>query len=137
ARLLRDALGIDARNDTAQALLGWALSAQGRGDEALQLCLQVLLRQPEDGLARTAVGVICLRKGITGEAIEHLSRAARSPGDARSALYANYWLGVAYREREMPTAASDVLRRAIELGRNLSEGWAELGRAEWLQGRHD
>lgn len=136
-RLLRDALRLDPDNAAADALLGWALMHQDRGDEALQRCLRVLVREPEHGLARTAVGAICLRKGITGEAIEHLSRAVRAGGDPRATLYANYWLGVAYLEREMLGDAIEVLERAVGQGPNLAEGWAELGRALWLRGRHD
>ncbi|HPF61729.1 MAG: tetratricopeptide repeat protein [Gemmatimonadetes bacterium] len=134
--LLRDALARDTHHTDAAALLGWALMHQGRDDEALQRCLQVLVREPEHGLARTAVGAICLRKGITGEAIEHLSRAARA-GDRRAALYANYWLGVAFLEREMPADAIEVLERAVRLGPNLAEGWAELGRAQWTLAQND
>src|SRR5690606_2361682 len=80
-----------------------------------------------------AVGAICLRKGITGEAIEHLSRAVRSGGDPRAMLYAHYWLGVAYLEREMLSDAIEVLRKAVTMGPNLAEGWTELGRAYWLK----
>lgn len=134
---LRDALGLDPGNTNAEALLGWALMHQDRGDEALQRCLQVLVREPDHGLARAAVGAICLRKGITGEAIEHLSRAARSGTDPRATLYANYWLGVAYLQREMVTDAIDVLRRAVTLGPNLAEAWTELGRALWLKSATD
>jgi tetratricopeptide (TPR) repeat protein len=135
--LLRDALALDPGNTSAESLLGWALMHQDRGDEALQRCLQVLVREPEHGLARAAVGAICLRKGITGEAIEHLSRAARSGSDPRAALYANYWLGVAYLQRDMVSDAIDVLRRAVTQGPNLAEAWAELGRALWLKGAAD
>jgi tetratricopeptide (TPR) repeat protein len=132
--MLRQALTLDGENSTAQALLGWALLHQDRSDEALQLCLQVLLREPEQGLARVAVGAICLRKGILGEAIEHLTRAASRPGDARASLYANYWLGVAYLERDMLGDAVEFLRRAVTLGPNLAEGWLELGRSLWFLG---
>jgi tetratricopeptide (TPR) repeat protein len=135
--MLREALVRDPHHPDAEALLGWALMHQDRGDEALQRCLQVLVREPEHGLARTAVGAICLRKGITGEAIEHLSRAARAGGDRRAALYANYWLGVAFLEREMPSDAVEVLERAVRLGPNLAEGWAELGRAQWTLAQND
>jgi tetratricopeptide (TPR) repeat protein len=133
--MFREALTLDAANSAAQALLGWALLHQDRTDEALQLCLQVLLREPENGLARVAVGAICLRKGILGEAVEHLTRAVSRPGDARAALYANYWLGVAYLERDMLADAVEFLRRAVTLGPNLAEGWLELGRALWFQGK--
>jgi tetratricopeptide (TPR) repeat protein len=129
----RDALRLDPGNAAAESLLGWALLHQERGDEALQRCLQVLVREPEHGLARAAIGAICLRKGITGEAIEHLSRAVRS-SDPRATLYASYWLGVAYLERDMLGDAIEVLERAVRQGPNLAEGWTELGRARWLRG---
>jgi tetratricopeptide (TPR) repeat protein len=135
--LLRDALALDPGESSAEALLGWSLMHQDRGDEALQLCLRVLVRNPEHGLARTAVGAICLRKGITGEAIEHLSRAVQRGGDARAVLYARYWLGIAYLEREMTADAIEVLEGAVKHGPNLAEGWAELGRAFWLRGEVD
>ncbi|MGH7582399.1 MAG: tetratricopeptide repeat protein [Gemmatimonadales bacterium] len=133
---LREALQLDATSTTAQALLGWALMYQNRHDEALELCLQVLLREPDHGLACVALGAICLRKGIVGEAIEHLTRATGSP-DARATLYANFWLGVAYLERDMHGDAAEFLRRATALGPNLAEGWTELGRALWLAGKRD
>jgi Flp pilus assembly protein TadD len=81
------------------------------------------------------VGATCLRKGIIGEAIEHLSRVAARPNDARAALYANFWLGVAYLQRDMHADAVEFLRRAVTLGPNLAEGWTELGRALWYHGR--
>lgn len=133
---LRQAVELDGTSTTAQALLGWALMYENRNDEALELCLQVLVREPEHGLARVAVGAICLRKGIVGEAIEHLSRAAEQSTDGRATLYANFWLGVAYLERDMQSDAAEFLRRAVTQGPNLAEGWTELGRALWLNGRH-
>lgn len=134
-RAFREAMARDGTSHTASALLGWALFHGQRYDEAMQYCLQVLVQEPDHGLARVALGAICLRKGITGEAIEHLTRASRSAGDPRAALYANYWLGVAYLEREMAEDALEFLRRAVALGPNLAEGWCELGRALWNIGR--
>lgn len=133
----RQAIALDATSTAAQALLGWALMYDGRNDEALEICLQVLLKEPDDGLARVAVGAVCLRKGIVGEAIEHLSRVAARTPDGRAALYAHFWLGVAYLEREMHSDAVEFLRRAVTLGPNLAEGWAELGRALWWRGQED
>ena len=132
--LLRDALALDPGHAAADALLGWSLMHQDRLDEALQRCLRVLVREPEHGLARTAVGAICLRKGITGEAIEHLSRVVQRGGDPRAQLYARYWLGIAHLERDMVADAVEVLEEAVRHGPNLAEGWAELGRALWLRG---
>ncbi len=136
-RLLEQALRLDPHAPNTEALLGWALMHQGRGDDALQHCLSVLLRDPGNGLARTAVGAICLQKGIAGEAIEHLTRVVRHGGDPRAGLYAQYWLGVAYLERDMPRDAIDALQRAVSSGPNLAEAWAELGRALWRSGLHE
>ena len=133
----REAMARDPGSTDAPALLGWALMHQQRSDEALQYCLHVLLREPDNGLARVALGVISLHKGITGEAMEHLSRVAGRPGDARAILYATYWLGVAYLEREMDADAAELLRRAVTLGPNLAEGWADFGRALWFRGEHE
>ena len=133
---LRQAVELDGTSTTAQALLGWALMYENRNDEALELCLQVLVKDPDHGLARVAVGAICLRKGIVGEAIEHLSRAAARSNDGRASLYANFWLGVAYLERDMQSDAVEFLRRAVTQGPNLAEGWTELGRALWFRGQH-
>ncbi len=135
-RAFREAIARDATSMTAEALLGWALFYGRRYDEAMQHCLQVLVKDPEHGLARVALGAVCLRKGITGEAIEHLTRASRTAGDPRAALYANYWLGVAYLDRDMADDALEFLRRAVTLGPNLAEGWCELGRALWATGHH-
>lgn len=133
--LLREALARDATSSDGQALLGWALMHQDRGDETLQLCLQVLLREPDHGLARVAVGAVCLRKGIIGEAIEHLTRVVRSGSDSRAVLYANYWLGMAYLARDMAGDAVEFLRKAVTLGPNLAEGWVALGQGLWWAGQ--
>ncbi len=133
---LRQAIQLDGTSANARALLGWALMYENRNDEALELCLHVLVKEPDHGLARVAVGAICLRKGIVGEAIEHLSLAAARATDGRATLYANFWLGVAYLERDMQTDAVEFLRRAVTQGPNLAEGWTELGRALWFRGQH-
>jgi tetratricopeptide (TPR) repeat protein len=119
------------------SLLAWALMYQQRHDEALEVCLRVLQREPDQGLARVALGAVCLRKGILGEAVEHLSRAVARGGDPRAQLYAHYWLGVTYLERDMRADAAESLQRAVALGPNLAEAWADLGRARWLDGRRD
>lgn len=134
-RHLEHALALDGTSAAAQAFLSWALMAQGQVDEALRLCQEVLVRVPDHQLSRVMVGAICLRKGVLGEAIEHLSRVAGEAGDHRAVLYANYWLGVAYLDRDMAVAAEEALRSAVTRGPNLAEGWLELGFALWYQDR--
>ncbi|MCA0375944.1 MAG: tetratricopeptide repeat protein [Gemmatimonadetes bacterium] len=132
---LRDALALAPGSNEAETLLGWALMLQARYDEALGLFQAVLQRDPSHALARTNVGYVCLRKGIYGEAIEHLSSAIRSGTDRKATLYAHLYLGMVYAERDMVDDASLFFHRALELGPNLLQAWYELGRALWRAGR--
>lgn len=130
-RHLEHALVLDGTSANAQVLLGWTLMAQGELDEAIRACHEAMIHAPDHALGKVVIGAICLRKGITGEAMEHLTRVAHGSSDLRAALYANYWLGVAYLDREMPADAEEVLRKAISRGPNLAEAWLELGFALW------
>src|SRR4029453_2500097 len=77
---------------------------------------------------------ICLKKQIFGEAIEHLSKAIRLDNDAKATLYAHYYLGLVYLEREMYGDAQAFFRTSLTLGPNLLEAYYELGRAHWFAG---
>lgn len=134
---LQRALELSPNNTEGQSLLGWAQMLQDKLDAALLNFQYVLSREPSNALARINVGYICLKKGIFGEAIEHLSKALRQDDDARSKLYANFYLGLVYTEREMYDDAQIFFERAIELGPNLVEAYFELGHAFWLAGRQD
>ena len=83
------------------------------------------------------VGYICLKKKIFGEAIEHLSRVIRIDNDQKATLYAHYYLGLVYLEREMMSDAQSFLGKAIALGPNLIEAYYDLGRAQWFAGRRE
>jgi tetratricopeptide (TPR) repeat protein len=131
--LLR-AIELAPTNAEGQSLLGWAQMLQDKLDAALLNFQQVLGRDPSNALARINVGYICLKKGIFGEAIEHLSKALRQDEDARAKLYANFYLGLVYTEREMYDDAQAFFERAIALGPNLVEAYYELGHAHWLAG---
>jgi tetratricopeptide (TPR) repeat protein len=125
-------------NDTqAESLLGWAQMLQAKYDDALQNFQRVLHREPANALARVNVGYICLKKGIIGEAVEHLSRTIRLDNDRKATLYAHYYLGLLYFEREMFDDAENFFRKAIVLGPNLVEAYFELGRALWFAGKLD
>ncbi|HYW30798.1 MAG TPA: tetratricopeptide repeat protein [Gemmatimonas sp.] len=134
---LRRALDLAPGDNEAETLLGWAQMAQEHYDAALLTFHNVLMREPQHPLARTNVGFICLRKGIYGEAIEHLSRAIRLDTDRKATLYAHLYLGMVYRERDMFDDAEPFFKRALELGPNLLQAWYELGRARWFAGRRD
>ena len=131
---LRRALELSPEASEAQSLLGWALMLQGDHDDALATFSQVLMREPANALARVNLGYLCLRKGIFGEAIEHLSRAIRLDNDRKATLYAHYYLGLVYLEREMYEDAVGFFRKALQLGPNLVEAHAQMGRALWFAG---
>jgi tetratricopeptide (TPR) repeat protein len=108
---------------------------QEKYDEAMLTFQKVLTRQPANSLARINLGYICLKKRIFGEAIEHLSRAIRLDNDRKATLYAHFYLGLVYSEREMYEDAEAFYRKALALGPNLVEAYYELGRALWFGGR--
>ena len=98
-------------------------------DDALATFSKVLMKEPANALARINVGYICLKKRIFGEAIEHLSKAIRLDNDRKATLYAHYYLGLVYLEREMYEDAQTFFRKTLALGPNLIEAYFELGRA--------
>lgn len=134
---LRRALQLAPDDPEAESLLGWAQMLAAQYDDALFTYQKVLMRQPENPLARVNVGYICLKKGIFGEAIEHLSRAIRLDADRKATMYAHFYMGLVYLEREMYADARSFFRRTLELGPNLLEAYWEIGRAFYLEGDRD
>ena len=133
---LNTALTLSPGNPEAESLLGWALMLQDKFDDALLNFQKVLIHEPQNALARVNVGYICLKKGIFGEAIEHLSRAIRLGNDKKATLYAHFYLGLVYLEREMFEDAQTFFRKALALGPNMIEAYLELGRAYWYNEQH-
>ena len=131
---LARALELAPNDPQAMSMLGWAMMLQEKYDEALMHFQRVLMKEPLNSLARINVGYICLKKRIFGEAIEHLSKAIRLDNDRKATLYAHYYLGLLYLEREMYEDAQNFLRKSIRLGPNLVEAYYELGRAQWFAG---
>jgi len=134
---LGKALELSPNDVQAVSLLGWAQMHQEKYDDALLNFQRVLMKEPANALARINVGYICLKKGIFGEAIEHLSKAIRLDNDAKATLYAHYYLGLVYLEREMYEDAQTFFRNSLALGPNLLEAPYELGRAHWLADQRD
>lgn len=134
---LDKALALSPEHIQALSLLGWAQMLSENYDEALGTFSKVLMREPANALARVNVGYICLKKEIFGEAIEHLSKAIRLDNDRKATLYAHFYLGLVYQEREMYEDAEAFFRKAIALGPNLIEAFFELGRALWFADRKD
>ena len=112
---LRKALKLVPDDTQATSLLGWAQMLQEKYDDALGHFHAVLQREPEHAIARVNVGYICLKKGIYGEAIEHLTRASQESTDRKAALYAQFYLGLLYSSREMYTDAEAFLSRAVAM----------------------
>ena len=134
---LKKAIELSPNDPQSEALLGWALMLQEKYDDALLWFQKVLVRDPQNALARINVGYICLKKKIYGEAIEHLSRAIRLDNDKKATLYAHFYLGLVYLERDMFEDAQTFFQKTIALGPNLIEAYYELGRAFWFNGQQD
>ena len=134
---LTKALALVPGDPQAESLLGWAQMLQEKYDEALMQFQKVLMREPANALARINVGYICLKKRIFGEAIEHLSRAIRLDSDRKATLYAHFYLGLVYLERDMFEDAQTFFQKSLVLGPNLIEAYFELGRAYWFNGQRD
>lgn len=134
---LRKAVELSPNDPQSEALLGWALMLQEKYDEALTWFQRVLVREPQNALARINVGYICLKKNNYSEAIEHLSRAVRLSTDKKATLYAHFYLGLVYLQRDMFEDAQTFFQKTIALGPNLIEAYYELGRAFWFNGQQD
>ena len=134
---LKKAIELSPNDAQSEALLGWAMMLQEKYDDALLWFQKVLVRDPQNSLARINVGYICLKKKIYGEAIEHLSRAIRLDNDKKATLYAHFYLGLVYLERDMFEDAQTFFQKTLVLGPNLIEAYYELGRAFWFNGQQD
>src|SRR2546425_3165305 len=134
---LHRALQLAPGETQAESLLGWAQMLHEDYDDALQTFSKVLMKEPANSLARINVGYICLKKRIFGEAIEHLSKAIRLDNDKKATLYAHFYLGLVYLQREMYEDAQTFFGKTLKLGPNLIEAYYELGRAYWFAGDQD
>jgi len=131
---LQKALTLSPGETQAESMLGWAQMLHEDYDDALATFQKVLMKEPANALARINVGYICLKKKIFGEAIEHLSKAIRLDNDKKATLYAHFYLGLVYLQREMQEDAVTFFQKTLKLGPNLIEAYYELGRAFWFGG---
>lgn len=134
---LEKALQLAPGEIEAKSMLGWAQMLNEDYDDSLGTFQEVLMKEPANSLARINVGFICLKKKIFGEAIEHLSKAIRLNNDPKATLYAHYYLGLVYLEREMFEDAETFFKKTLRLGPNLLEAYYEMGRAQWFVGNRD
>ncbi len=131
---LQKALTLSPGETQAESMLGWAQMLHEDYDDALATFQKVLMKEPANSLARINVGYICLKKKIFGEAIEHLSKAIRLDNDKKATLYAHFYLGLVYLQREMYEDAVTFFQKTLKLGPNLIEAYYEVGRAFWFAG---
>ena len=119
---LKKAIELSPGDPQSEALLGWAQMLNEKYDEALANFQKVLMREPSNALARINVGYICLKKRTFGEAIEHLSKAIRLDNDKKATLYAHFYLGLVYLEREMYEDARELFSENTAAGAEPDRG---------------
>lgn len=129
-KVIQQALAIDEHNIRALGLMGLAMMHREKYDQAMMYLQQVIIEDPDNPFALNNLGYICYKKGIWGEAIEHLTRAAKQQKDRMASLYANYYLGLVYFERSMLNDAASFFTKALQLGPNLQEAYFYLGLTE-------
>lgn len=137
AAALRQALALVPDDPQALALLGWAQLLGRAPDEARATFGSVLALDPDNPLALVNLGFLDLQARAFGDAIARLTRAIRLDRDPRATVYAHYYLGLVYLEREMFVDAISLLEQALRLAPNLVEARHALGRARWFTGQRD
>ena len=63
--------------------------------------------------------------------------AIRLGQDKRAVLYAHFYLGLVYFDREMYEDAETFFLKALALGPHLVQAYYELGRTYWFSGQRD
>lgn len=115
-------------------LLGWAYIHKERYDDAMIIFQSVLNLDPENALAKNNLGFVCFKKGIYGEAIEHLTSVLHSSQEKMSLIYANFYLGLIYLEREMYDDAGKFFKDTINHGPNHLEAFFYLATTYYRMG---
>ncbi|MEO0294074.1 MAG: tetratricopeptide repeat protein [candidate division WOR-3 bacterium] len=131
---LNKARKMDSENTKVYNLLGWAYINLEEYDKASLIFQEVLKIDPHNEMAQVNLGYISYKKGLYGEAIEKLSLIEKNAKDKQAVLYALFYLGVMYYEREMLDDSIEFLNKAISLGPNLYEAYYYLGKAYQKKG---
>jgi tetratricopeptide (TPR) repeat protein len=129
-KVVKNILDIDPRHVRGLGLMGLVLMNREQYDEAMMYFQQVLLVDAENPFALNNLGYICYKKGIWGEAIEHLTKVSKQTKDRMAQLYAFFYLGLVYYERGMINDAVKFFEEAVKLGPNLQEAYYYLGLTE-------
>jgi len=131
---LNKAKKMDPENVKVYNLLGWAYIHLEQYDKGALLFQEVLSIEPQNEMAHANLGYINHKKGLYGEAIEKLSSIEKKAKNKQAVLYALFYLGLVYYEREMYEDSVEFLNRAINVGPNLYEAYYYLGKAYQKQG---
>lgn len=131
---LNKAKKMDPKNVKVYNLLGWAYIHLDQYDKGALLFQEVLSMDPQNEMAHANLGYINHKKGLYGEAIEKLSSIEKKAKNKQAVLYALFYLGLVYYEREMYEDSVDFLNKAISVGPNLYEAYYYLGKAYQKQG---
>jgi len=131
---LNKAKKMDPKNVKVYNLLGWAYIHLAQYDKGALLFQEVLSMEPQNEMAHANLGYINHKKGLYGEAIEKLSSIEKKAKNKQAVLYALFYLGLVYYEREMYEDSVEFLNRAINVGPNLYEAYYYLGKAYQKQG---
>ncbi len=133
-KALNKAKRMDPKNVKVYNLLGWAYIHLEQYDKSSLLFQEVLSMDPHNEMAHANLGYINHKKGLYGEAIEKLSSIERKAENKQAVLYALFYLGLVYYEREMYEDSVEFLNKAINVGPNLYEAYYYLGKAYQKQG---
>ncbi len=126
---LLDAKQMDPRNVKIYNLLGWAYINMEQYDKA-NLTIQDALNLDESNeMAKANMAFLNYKKGDYAEAIKNLSIITENSDNKQAILYALFYLGLIYYEREMYNDAIELLNKAITQGPNLYEAYYYLGLA--------
>jgi tetratricopeptide (TPR) repeat protein len=125
---------MDPENVKVYNLLGWAYIHLKKYDKSSLIFQEVLKIDPKNEMAHANLGYINHKKGLYGEAIEKLSSIEKNAKDRQAVLYALFYLGLVYYEREMYEDSIEYLNKAISAGPNLYEAYYYLGKAYEKQG---
>ncbi len=131
---LNRAKKMDPKNIKVYNLLGWAYIHLEKYDKSSLIFQEVLNMDPKNEMAHANLGYINHKKGLYGEAIEKLSAIEKSAKNKQAVLYALFYLGLVYYEREMYEDSVEFLNKAISVGPNLYEAYYYLGKAYQKQG---
>ncbi len=101
----------------AHTFLGWALSHQGKYDEAIAECLKAIEFDPEYGNPYNDIGAYYIEKGMYDEAISFLRKAIEAK-NYQYYQFPHFNLGRVYLIKGMYHEATEEFKKALEIDPN-------------------